>query len=98
MEKCTQSLRCRTDTPQKDGVVALVSIAGTWTGSGRLYCSRDAACYFAGQMLRAEYEDVDRQVLDVIAEISNMIIGNLKTILEDRLGPLSLGIPTVIYG
>jgi CheY-specific phosphatase CheX len=86
------------DSPLRDGVVALVGIGGTWTGSGRLYCSREAACYFASKFLLADYFDVDREVLDVIAEMANMIVGNLKTNLEAEVGPLSLSIPTVIYG
>lgn len=88
----------RLDSPLSDGVVALVGIAGVWTGTGRLYCSREAACYFAGLFLQMEYSEVDRQVLDAVAEMANMIVGNLKTILEGQVGPLSLSIPTVIYG
>lgn len=33
-----------------------------------------------------------------MAEIGNMIIGNAKTAFEERLGPLGLSVPTVIFG
>ena len=45
-----------------------------------------------------EYTAVDDEVLDAVAEVTNMILGNVKTSLEERLGPMGLSIPTVIYG
>ena len=37
-------------------------------------------------------------MLDAVAEVANMIIGNVKTIFEEKLGPLGLTVPTVIFG
>lgn len=45
-----------------------------------------------------ECSSVDGEVLDAVAEISNMIFGNVKTALEEHVGPLGLSIPTVIFG
>jgi len=81
-----------------DGVVALVGIAGTWTGTGRISCSPHFACRVAGALLMQPYEAVDEEVLDAVAEVANMIIGNVKTIFEEKLGPLGLSVPTVIFG
>ena len=81
-----------------DGVVALVGIAGAWTGTGRIYCSPEFARTVAGALLMTEFSAVDADVLDAVAEVANMIIGNLKTALEAQLGPLALSVPTVIYG
>lgn len=81
-----------------DGVVSLVGIGGSWTGSGRIYCGPKFACELAGALLASEYTAVDEDVLDAIAEITNMIIGNVKTSFEEKLGPLGLGVPTVIFG
>ena len=36
--------------------------------------------------------------MDAVAEVTNMIIGNVKTTLETELGPLALSIPTVVFG
>lgn len=81
------------------GVVALIGMAGgAWVGTGMLTCTPAFACKAAGIMLLAEFHAVDNEVLDAIAEISNMIFGNVKTILEEHLGPLGLSIPTVIFG
>lgn len=80
------------------GVIALVGLAGKWTGSGRISCSLRFASRLCASLLMAEYGAVNEEVLDAVAEVSNMIIGNVKTTLEDELGPLGLSIPTVIYG
>ena len=49
-------------------------------------------------MLTTEATYVNEEVLDAVAELTNIIIGNVKTELESRLGPLGLSIPTVVYG
>lgn len=80
------------------GVIALVGLAGQWTGSGRISCTPQFACRVCAGLLMSEYEAVNEEVLDAVAEVSNMIIGNVKTTLEEEVGPLGLSIPTVIFG
>jgi chemotaxis protein CheX len=80
------------------GVVALVGVAGSWTGAGHISCSPQFAQKLAGALLMTEYDSVDEDVLDAVAEVANMIIGNVKTFFEERLGPLGLTVPSVIYG
>jgi chemotaxis protein CheX len=80
------------------GVVSLIGLAGPWVGTGSLSCSAGFACRIASQMLMAEYPSISEDVLDAVAEITNMIIGNVKTMLENRLGSMMLSTPTVIYG
>lgn len=81
-----------------NGVVAMVGIAGSWTGMGQIFCSTELACQLAGALLMSEYAAVDDDVLDAMAEVANMIVGNVKTTLEEHLGGLALGVPTVLYG
>lgn len=81
-----------------DGVVSFIGLAGQWTGAGSLSCSPALACRLCSQMLMTEAEAVNDEVLDAIAELTNMVIGGVKNDLEPRLGPLGLSIPTVIYG
>jgi chemotaxis protein CheX len=81
-----------------DGVVSLIGLAGTWTGAGSLSCSPAMACRVCSQMLMTENTAVDEEVLDAVAELTNMIIGSVKTDLEEELGPLGLSIPTVVFG
>ena len=80
------------------GVVSLIGLAGTWAGSGSLSCPATLACKIASHFLMAEYDAVGEDVLDSVAEVTNMIIGNVKTVLENRLGGMGLSTPTVIYG
>jgi chemotaxis protein CheX len=49
-------------------------------------------------MLMTESAAVNEDVLDAVAELTNMIIGSVKTDLEQHLGPLGLSIPTVVFG
>ena len=86
-------------TPEpNDGVVSFIGIAGTWAGTGSISCSPTLACRICSQMLMMEATAVDAEVLDAVAELTNMIIGCVKTDLEQHLGPLGLSIPTVVYG
>jgi chemotaxis protein CheX len=81
-----------------EGVVALVGLAGDWAGTGAFRCSAGMAKKVSGLMLMQEFASVDQDVLDAVGEITNMILGNVKTTFEETLGPMGLSIPTVIYG
>jgi chemotaxis protein CheX len=80
------------------GVVSLIGLAGSWVGSGSMACSAGCAAKIASALLMAPYTAIDEDVLDAVAEVTNMIIGNVKTVLEARLGAMGLSTPTVIYG
>lgn len=81
-----------------DGVVSLVGLAGPWMGTGSIACSPGLACKIAGALLMTEFPGVDDEVLDAFAEVTNMVIGNVKTIIEEEVGLMGLSIPTVIFG
>jgi chemotaxis protein CheX len=81
-----------------DGVVSLIGLAGPWVGTGSVTCSPEVACRVCGLMLMMEATSVNEEVLDAIAELTNMIIGSVKNDLEPALGPLCLSIPTVVFG
>lgn len=81
-----------------DGVVSLIGLAGSWTGMGSISCSAALACRICSQLLMTEVQAVNEEVLDAVAELTNIIIGSVKTDLEQHLGALGLSIPTVVYG
>lgn len=81
-----------------DGVICLIGMAGQWTGTGTISCSTEFACQIASRMLMAEYTVVDADVLDAVAEVANMILGNVKNALERSLGAMGMSIPTAIFG
>ena len=80
------------------GVVSFIGLAGNWAGTGSLSCSPTLACRVCAHMLMCEAPAVNEEVLDTVAELTNMIVGSVKTELEQHLGPLGLSIPTVVYG
>ena len=80
-----------------EGVVSFIGLAGKCAGTCSLRCSSEGACRLASSFLMTEFESVNEEVLDAVAELTNMIIGNFKNQLEDRLGPMALSIPSVIH-
>lgn len=88
----------RSSPEANDGVVSFIGIAGSWAGTGSVSCSPALACRICAQMLMTESNAVDEEVLDAVAELTNMVIGNVKTELEKHVGPLGLSIPTVVFG
>jgi chemotaxis protein CheX len=86
-------------TPEvNDGVVSFIGLAGSWVGTGSVYCSPTLACRICSLMLMTESTGVDGDVLDAVAELTNMIIGSVKNDLETLLGPMGLSLPTVVFG
>lgn len=84
-------------TPEaNDGVVSIVGVAGAWVGTGVIVCSPELACRVCNRMLMTNNSTINEEVLDAVAELTNMIIGCVKTDLEAQLGPLGLSIPTVV--
>jgi chemotaxis protein CheX len=82
----------------EETVEAFVGISGPMVGTGTVSCDADTACRLASAMLMSDIKSVGTDVLDAMGEVANMIIGNLKTNLEDRVGPLWLSVPSVVYG
>jgi len=94
-----ESVSVESRSPEaSDGVVSFIGLAGAWIGAGSLACSPTMACRICSRMLMTENPAVDDEVLDAVAELTNMIVGGVKTDLEPNLGPLGLSIPTVVYG
>lgn len=79
-------------------VVALIGLAGPYNGTGMISCSPALACKLASEMLMENLNAIDGEVLDAIGELSNMIFGNVKNMLEQQIGPFGLSIPTIIFG
>jgi len=80
---------------QGDGFTASVQFMGEEKGLASLHCTSDQALRFAAAMLGEEPEGINSDVWDVLAELANMIGGNLKC----QLAPGgSLSLPVVAQG
>ena len=80
------------------GIISLIGLTGPWAGTGSLSCNAEFACTLSSRLMMANYDEVNAEVLDAIAEITNMIIGNVKNALEQQVGSMGLSTPTVIFG
>jgi chemotaxis protein CheX len=86
----------------ESGLMALVGLTGNWSGAGTLSCSPALGNRASQAMFMSEpAEDplaINDEVLDAVAELTNMVVGNIKNTLEHHLGPMAISIPSVIYG
>ncbi len=80
------------------GVIGIIGLVGEWSGTAVVSCSSELACRIANTLFMQEYTIVTDEVLDAIAEMTNMIIGNLKNSLESTLGQMGVSIPAVVFG
>ncbi|HBE68698.1 MAG TPA: chemotaxis protein CheX [Planctomycetaceae bacterium] len=86
----------KAELPSQDQVTGCVQISGEWTGAVLLKTSLEFATLAASNLLAIPREEVvneDRQ--DAMAELANMIGGNIKSILP---GPSYLSLPSVTIG
>ena len=86
----------------ESGLMALVGLTGSWSGAGTLSCTPALANRIAADMFMSEpAEDptaINDEVLDAVAEMTNMVVGNIKNALEQEVGTMGISIPSVIYG
>jgi len=82
--------------PGNDRLTSAVHFAGDFNGAVLLECNRSQACRLAGRFLSiGAPETVDDVVRDVLAELANMIGGNMKCVLVPGT---SLSMPSVVDG
>jgi len=78
--------------PAADGVGALVSINGSWSGIVEIRTSPALAQQIAATMFRLTSKQVDDgQLRDALDEVANIIGGNVKAVMP---APSKLSLPT----
>jgi chemotaxis protein CheX len=79
-----------------DVTVGCVTVTGAWQGSVLLACPAQLARMAASAMFDLPTEQLDdEQVGDALGELTNMISGNIKSLIP---GPSRLSMPTVTVG
>jgi chemotaxis protein CheX len=74
-------------------LVGCVQITGEWQGAVTLYASREIGKKVAATMYGLDETEVDKQqIQDVIGEITNILAGNIKSLLPS---PCSISLPSV---
>lgn len=81
--------------PDPDRLTATVHFAGESPGAVVIECAESTACRMAGALTGIVHTAVDEDVYDALAEIVNMVGGNLKSLLHAGCG---LSMPTVVNG
>jgi len=81
-----------------DGILSLIGFTGKVIGNGEIICTAATACDLSSRFMMTEFAHVDEQVLDAVGEITNMIVGGFKNLLEAHVGRLQMSIPTVVHG
>lgn len=79
-----------------DLTVGCVTVTGAWQGSVLLACPAQLARMAAAAMFDLPAEQLDdREVADALGELTNMIGGNIKSLIP---GPSRLSMPAVTVG
>jgi chemotaxis protein CheX len=79
-----------------DVTVGCVTVTGAWQGNVRLACPAQLAQMAASAMFDLPAAQLDdEQVADALGELTNMIGGNIKSLIP---GPSRLSMPTVTVG
>jgi chemotaxis protein CheX len=78
---------------KENTLAGCVQITGEWQGSVTLYAPKDIGMKVAATMYGlSEAEVEDQQIQDVVGEITNVLAGNIKSILP---APCSISLPCV---
>lgn len=89
-------LSVKTEYTPMHEVSGLIGLSGKCRGMVVLSLERGTALSAAELMLGARPPELNRDVMDAIGELTNMITGAAKTQLEEYR--LTIGLPTVICG
>jgi chemotaxis protein CheX len=92
LESCGES-----PSPPEE-LTAMVGLAGQLCGLVTLRCTAKAAASMASRLLGVEIQEADKQMVDAVGEVTNMIAGNFKDKLIGIGEKCMLSVPTVILG
>ncbi|MBN2163959.1 MAG: chemotaxis protein CheX [Pontiellaceae bacterium] len=85
---------------QQTSVMASVSFMGNFEGSLTLRCSMACAKAVTANLLGFEEDEPIEQsdIADAMGEVSNMVLGSVKSATYDKVGELIASAPTVFSG
>lgn len=85
--------------PQNGDVVGMVGLIGNGS-QGMLMISfdKDILFYFLKEIFDQEYTEIDDDVTDAVGELTNVIYGSTKTILNNLGYKFEMAIPSVVTG
>jgi len=83
-----------------DTVLGSITFKGKLEGILSIYCSANCAKSIAANMLGMDVDDGISQedINDAIGEVANMVMGSLKSRIQDTYANIDVSIPSVITG
>lgn len=82
----------------KCSVSGVIGLAGTCKGMLAIHTPDAVAKAITSSFLGMEVAEVDDDVTDAIGELSNMLAGNIKMVLDEAGKDVTLSIPSCIHG
>lgn len=80
----------------QDAITSIIAFAGPWKGNLLLECGRTQAVAFTKRFLQLnEVDEHSEDVFSTVAELSNIVAGNLKVVLPHGV---SMSTPSIIEG
>ena len=86
--------------PKGNTLLGSITFTGDMEGCLGICCSVSGAKAIAQNMLGlTEAEDLsEEEITDAIGEVTNMVMGSVKSRIQDVVGCLNVSIPTVVRG
>lgn len=86
--------------PKSNTLLGSITFTGEMEGCLGICCSLSGAKAIAQNMLGlTEAEDLgEEEITDAIGEVVNMVMGSVKSRIQDTVGNLNVSIPTVVRG
>ncbi len=83
-----------------DSLLGSITFTGNLEGCLTICCGTDCAKAIAANMLGMEPDEQvsDEDVCDAIGEVTNMVMGSLKSRIQDNFSKIDVSIPTVVSG
>ena len=81
--------------PFESSIVSSFHLSGSISGRAHVCYTVPLATQLTCRMLQTESPVEETDILDAAGEVANMIVGNVKNLLEGRWGPIQIGTPAV---
>ena len=79
----------------ESNIVSSFHLSGSISGRAHVCYTVPLAMRLTCRMLQIESPVEETDMLDAAGEVANMIVGNVKNLLETRWGPIQIGTPAV---
>ena len=88
------------DKIENDSLLGSITFKGNIEGCLAIRCSMPCARTIAANMLGMDPgEEISQpEICDAIGEVSNMVLGSIKSRIQESAGELHVSIPTVVSG